>query len=258
MFYKIYIKYNLNTLYIQLNMCQKCHSRSTWDGKPGYCSKTCRDTPTISVQSIKSHQLQTIMKDVGFFYKPNDKLDRVNRLGFLGNFYEYFFNITIYLNIYTFKCAEGAFQSLKDFSNVDKYLFVNGDEAYNISRANKNIDRTYNGFESNWKAMLYVLIAKFSDPQLQIKLLNTPFFLLEHNEKERDKIWSDNYDGTGENWLGLQLMLIRQYVKDNINLNTILQLEIPIDINYFAKIHLGIDNYTDKVKYYATEINKYI
>ena len=35
-------------------------------------------------------------------------------------------------------------------------------------------------------------------------------FLLEHNSVQgRDGVWSDNNDGTGQNWLGLQLMLVR-------------------------------------------------
>merc|ERR1711972_1196 len=35
-------------------------------------------------------------------------------------------------------------------------------------------------------------------------------FLLEHNSiAGRDTVWSDNCDGDGTNWLGLQLMLLR-------------------------------------------------
>merc|ERR1712129_107967 len=35
-------------------------------------------------------------------------------------------------------------------------------------------------------------------------------YLLEHNSVQgRDRIWSDNWDGEGTNWLGLQLMLWR-------------------------------------------------
>ena len=35
-------------------------------------------------------------------------------------------------------------------------------------------------------------------------------FLLEHNSVPgRDLVWSDNSDGSGTNWLGLQLMIIR-------------------------------------------------
>merc|ERR1712151_664602 len=35
-------------------------------------------------------------------------------------------------------------------------------------------------------------------------------YLLEHNSIEgRDTIWSDNYNGEGSNWLGMQCMLIR-------------------------------------------------
>ena len=59
--------------------------------------------------------------------------------------------------------------------------------------------------------MQEVLCLKFERPELQRKLLETgQAFLLEHNmEPGRDGVWSDNYDGTGQNRLGLLLMLIR-------------------------------------------------
>ena len=59
--------------------------------------------------------------------------------------------------------------------------------------------------------MWHVLRAKFTDSQCAEALLATGnAFLLEHNSRSgRDMIWSDNEDGQGQNWLGLQLMLLR-------------------------------------------------
>lgn len=40
-------------------------------------------------------------------------------------------------------------------------------------------------------------------------------FALEHNPvRGRDMVWSDNHDGSGKNWLGLQLMLLRDQIRE--------------------------------------------
>ena len=60
--------------------------------------------------------------------------------------------------------------------------------------------------------MLAVLQAKFQPGTWMEKALlaTGDAFLLEHNSVTgRDNVWSDNHDGTGSNWLGLQLMLLR-------------------------------------------------
>ncbi|CAJ1397886.1 unnamed protein product [Effrenium voratum] len=59
--------------------------------------------------------------------------------------------------------------------------------------------------------MQHVLDQKFQDKELRKKLTSTKnAFLLEHNPVPgRDAIWSNNSDGSGMNWLGLQLMLLR-------------------------------------------------
>jgi hypothetical protein len=45
-------------------------------------------------------------------------------------------------------------------------------------------------------------------------LLTDDAYLLEHNSKSgRDFLWSDNQDGEGQNWLGLQLMLLRDELR---------------------------------------------
>ena len=59
--------------------------------------------------------------------------------------------------------------------------------------------------------MLAVLRAKFQDPELAQKLLRTGnAFLLEHSSHPgKECVWSDGFDGSGSNWLGLQLMMVR-------------------------------------------------
>jgi len=241
------------------NICKRCNIKPTFDGNPGYCSRYCRNNPNVSFDC----KTNPLLKQVGFFYKPNDKLDKCNQLGFLGNFYEQTFNITIDKKPYTFLCAEGAFQSLKDFTNVTKYQNATGDDAYSLSKPKQlQMPSDYHGFGSNWKAMLYVLIAKFSDKTLQQLLIYTPNFLLEHNEQPgRDTTWSDNKNGTGKNWLGLQLMLIKKQLTDQQPLDKLLDIIGPkfdgTDLNIFANTNLGICKYTSWVKYYADELNNH-
>jgi flagellar motor protein MotB len=100
---------------------------------------------------------------------------------------------------------------------------------------------TYAGFGGNWQGMLQVLRAKFtsrseSANMMALMLKQTgDHFLLEHNSvPDRDKVWSNNSDGTGTNWLGLQLMIIRDelngsstwpnswtaWIKKNVNMDT--------------------------------------
>jgi len=64
--------------------------------------------------------------------------------------------------------------------------------------------------------MLAVLRAKFRPGSgcAQALLKTQDAFLLEHNSVEgRDKVWSDNCNGDGTNWLGMQLMLLRDELR---------------------------------------------
>ncbi|CAJ1401938.1 unnamed protein product [Effrenium voratum] len=95
-----------------------------------------------------------------------------------------------------------------------KKLFQNasGAEAFRTKRQLQGMEAfSYAGHGSNWAAMRHVLTRKFQDPELCEGLLATgDALLLEHNPvPNRDCIWSDNSDGSGKNWLGLQLMLLR-------------------------------------------------
>lgn len=65
---------------------------------------------------------------------------------------------------------------------------------------------------NEWEAMLVILRSKFNEdsPLSQALLQTGDTFLLHHNLVVGDDlIWADNGDGEGLNWLGIQLMLVR-------------------------------------------------
>ena len=127
---------------------------------------------------------------------------------FLGNFYR--MNVTV--KGQTYQCAEGAFQAQKftDTTFQREFTSVDGDGAFRLGRTR------HASFRRDWEQvkdgeMLNVLRVKFSDPRLKGLLLATgSSYLVEHNAVVgRDKYWSDNCDGTGQNKLGILLMQVR-------------------------------------------------
>jgi len=109
--------------------------------------------------------------------------------------------------------AEAAFQALKFWDRAGEFESLSGSMAFQRKRelAGQE-DFTYAGFGTNWRGMWAVLQAKFRPgSRTAAALLGTgDSFLLEHNSAAgRDAVWSDNCDGEGTNWLGLQLMLLR-------------------------------------------------
>lgn len=134
----------------------------------------------------------------------------------------------------TFTNAEAAFQALKFWAtDVEGFQTMSGTEA---SRRKTQLegkeDFTYGGYGSNWAAMRAVLTSKFSHEPLRSLLLKTSdAFLLEHNTVTgRDDIWSDNYDGTGQNWLGLQLMWLRDEISGRNEWTRFFQDQCEIDM----------------------------
>lgn len=149
------------------------------------------------------------------FYFPGteEPWDKLCGCSFLGNFYP----SKILLAGCQYKTAEAAFQALKFgpeyFARFS--LLGTGDEAFKLKRQLERqglADPSFTGRGSNWGAMLEVLRSKFHrGSSLAAALLGTgDAFLLEHNSVAgRDAVWSDNHNGEGMNWLGMQLMLVR-------------------------------------------------
>ena len=123
-----------------------------------------------------------------------------------------------------FNSAEAAFQATKWWSHPSiLQQFENqptGKAAFDYKQSllkgakaglNPGPDYGYAGLGPT-AAMDFVLAAKYSDAAFASILLGTgDAYLLEHNEKTgRDNIWSDNFDGTGQNLLGISLMNLRQ------------------------------------------------
>jgi len=149
---------------------------------------------------------------LGFYYPGrHTPIDSICGANFLGNFWQ----SSMVADAVPFKCAEAAYQASKypleirsQFSNCD------GSEAFRLSRNIKC--RMYTPQEA-WINMMYVLEQKFQNYDLATRLLDTgDAFLLEHNSVVgRDTRWSNNGDGTGSNWLGLQLMIVRDSIRES-------------------------------------------
>ena len=159
--------------------------------------------------------------EVCSFYYPDkeEPIDKICRAPFLGNF----FTSRIFLKAgnmpraVSFQNAEAAFQALKlqAFTAMQSFSKLSGSQVFAVIRdPTQKTDRNFQGLQSNWTAMMHVLKAKFDqNNELKELLIQTEdAYLLEHKttKGKGEPIWSDNCDGTGRNWLGLQLMLLRE------------------------------------------------
>lgn len=111
-----------------------------------------------------------------------------------------------------FRNADAAFQALKYWHYAEDFAELSGSDAQELAkRLDVRLDANFSGFGGGWQAMLVVLGAKFEPrSRLAEALLRTgDAMLLNHPAAGNDKVWSDGGDGEGGNWLGLQLLLIR-------------------------------------------------
>jgi ribA/ribD-fused uncharacterized protein len=129
---------------------------------------------------------------------------------FMGNFHPCRFEFD---GITYTGCSEAAFQAQK-FGNREfrlKFRDLDGDGAFHLGQTR---DPSY---DTHWDSkkddmMMNVLRAKFGqNPELKPLLLATGnAYLIEHNTRTgKDSYWSDNFDGTGQNKLGILLMQLR-------------------------------------------------
>mmetsp|Transcript_46396 Transcript_46396/g.84932 ORF Transcript_46396/g.84932 Transcript_46396/m.84932 type:complete len:440 (-) Transcript_46396:43-1362(-) len=156
---------------------------------------------------------------VAFYYPDkNAPCDDLCKAYFLGNFWDD--GELLSMEGGTYRVAEGAFQALKFWEYRHQFSDLDGGEVFSLKKqleATQHVDRSYHGLGSNWRAMQGVLRAKFRvGSRLADALLATgDTYLVEHNSTPgRDLIWSDNHVGNGKNWLGMQLMLLRDALRD--------------------------------------------
>jgi ribA/ribD-fused uncharacterized protein len=165
------------------------------------------DVASASTQQIS--RLATRDQFIWFYKAEENALT-----AFLGNFHP----STIRLWGMQFQCAEGAFQAAKFGQNLgimQRFQNLNGEAAWRLGR---ELSRNWTPAQRNaWQynnlqVMRHVVSAKFTqNPDLRNLLLATgSAYLIEHVPvRGRDAFWGDNFDGTGQNWLGRIAMEVR-------------------------------------------------
>mmetsp|Transcript_115989 Transcript_115989/g.225758 ORF Transcript_115989/g.225758 Transcript_115989/m.225758 type:complete len:652 (+) Transcript_115989:102-2057(+) len=113
----------------------------------------------------------------------------------------------------TFKNAEAAFQALKFWHRSEDFECLSGEEAVTLQMELRGAeDYSFSGIGSSWDAMFTVLEVKFKKDSIMGDALLTTgdSFILEHSGQRVSggDVW-ENSDVCCENWLGIQLMLIR-------------------------------------------------
>lgn len=124
---------------------------------------------------------------------------------FLSNMYTCTINVPFRGDIFTFSCAESAFQAFKCPERMQEFTSIDGFTAKKLGRKVKLRE----DWEQQKVAIMFTIVkAKFEqNPDLMEKLINVNGIIAEENT------WNDTYwgicNGTGLNRLGLILMAIR-------------------------------------------------
>ena len=151
-------------------------------------------------------------------FDPDQVWGREDGTAFLGNFHELgpgglHLEAPCEPGPKFFRSAEAAFHALRYWPLAGLFANLSGRRALEKQRRlAEHGDDTYSGYGCAWRAMRAVLAAKFR-PQtaLAASLVGTgDAFLLAHaHAPAKEGVWSDGCDGEGTNWLGLQLLLLR-------------------------------------------------
>jgi len=197
--------------------------------RPGEGPRAVTEAALVPLQPRRSAALmadprpgpdgQRVLGVCGFYFPGyEDRWDRLCKASFLGTFYDQGpmgLELEIDGSQRTFRNAEAAFQALKFWPKAEEFERLSGVQALQKKLELKGEeDYSYGGVGSPWNAMWAVLEAKFQPgSQLGQALEATgDDFLLEHEGQRGsglDGVWDENCDVGCPNWLGLQLMLLR-------------------------------------------------
>ncbi len=142
-------------------------------------------------------------------------LDFKEEYRFLSNLY----NCPVTYKGLTFPNAESAFRAQKSATNEEKIKFTKTDSSAVTDLVNAKPDAY-----SDWDlitdhTMNVILVAKFSNPELQQKLLSTGYRELIYENTYHDNVWGNCTcekckDIKGWNRLGINLMVVRNHYRD--------------------------------------------
>jgi len=169
-----------------------------------------------------AHGASTGLLGFGSLHGPEEAWDRLCKAGFLGNGFDIGpggmeLEAPARESLrHQFRTSEAAMQALRFWSIAEEFSDLGGDAAMKRSaQLQGREDVSYAGFGSSWKAMQAVIAAKFNStsPLTEALRKTGDAFLLHHqNRPGQDKVWSDDCSGEGTNWLGLQLLLLRDQI----------------------------------------------
>mmetsp|Transcript_41380 Transcript_41380/g.74920 ORF Transcript_41380/g.74920 Transcript_41380/m.74920 type:complete len:560 (-) Transcript_41380:74-1753(-) len=176
---------------------------------------------TTSAEMVDPRTGETLVGVVGFYFQgTDDPCDVLCQASFLSNHFD-LDPVGMLLEVprspghkRRFRTSEAAYQATKFWHvNVEDFETASAEEAQKLKKDRfGNEDWSYGGTGSNWHAMLAVLRGKFDRGSRYAEALvkTEDAFLLNHySDVGKDKVWSDNAIGDGANWLGMQLMLVR-------------------------------------------------
>lgn len=151
----------------------------------------------------------------------NSKVDSACNATFLGNWWtpahlNNFAPPDHISNPHSFMCSEAGYWACQWWSRAGEFEGLNGQEVFEhalmLIKAGVPQDPSWGGFGNSWRMMIAILRKKFtSTATLAAALISTgDAYLVEHQEGyDSDNTWSDFCDGSGSNWLGLNLMRVR-------------------------------------------------
>ena len=117
----------------------------------------------------------------------------------------------IHYNGYTFNNAEAAFQAQKSKEYTDKFCSMNGFDAKHLGR---RVPLRPDWNSEKVKIMEEIVRAKFQDPVMRRKLLETGDIHIQEDNTWNDRFWGV-CNGTGMNHLGIIIMKIRDEIRRN-------------------------------------------
>jgi len=240
----------------RVELCKKGCGKPTFNGRPGEtCSRSCGGparplpeeatipkgdpTPAAWILDPRPSSTGGHVGVIAFYFPDKEESwDAMCKAGFGGNFWNLGrdkLKVTARApskaeTEHCFGNAEAAFQALKFWHRAEEFRNLTGGGAF---RKKKELaggeDWSYGGHGTNYKGMLAVLRPKFCEGSLMAKKLQETgaHFLMEHNAaKGRDTTWSDDSDGTGSNWLGLQMMLLRDELNNEFTWTEFIKSQI--------------------------------